>query len=291
MGLLESTRLFIWCQILACSFFILLFGWHIHQGDHLTALVYFGGSVVITLSFFITHKPVKNRLQFLSHFVFAGYTLVSLLLLLVFPQKNSYLHLSLYLAYPLLAFYLLPFKVALLFVMGFSLSANLLLMLQLEGTLRAVYALTFWLVILLTSLNRFAYFTRQELLKKQLNRDPKTQLMNQQQFLIDLKKEQERAQREATFLGVISLISKDSFNLNSVKALTSHFAPYESMYSVAANKLVVLVPLANPKDLQARQKKLAHHLPHLTLNSQLAGVEKHPVNYLKATPDKFRPAT
>lgn len=289
MGLLESIRSLVWCQFLACGFFLLLFGWHIFQGDDLTALMYFSGSLVITLALLIGQNSSQNNLQLLSRLVFASYTLVCLLLLLVTPHKNSYLHLSLYLAYPLLAFYLLPFRAALLFVIGFSISANLLLMLQLEGTFRAVYIITFWLVTLLTSLNRFAYFSRQEALQKQLSRDPKTQLMNQQQLFIDLQKEQERAQREATFLGVVFITSLDNFDSDNTKELGCIFAPYEGVYSVAANKLIALMPLAAPKDLQARKNKLSKQLPHLMLDFQLTSAEKPLAKDLTAFATKSRP--
>ena len=289
MGLFESVRSFVWCQFLACSFFILLFGWYIIHGDELTALIYLSGSMVILLVLLTGQNSSKNNLQLLNRFIFASYTLGSLLLLVLAPQKNNYLHLSLYLVYPLLAFYLLPFKVALLFVIGFAISANLLLMLQLEGTFRAVYIITFWLVTLLTSLNRFAYFTRQEALQKQLNRDPATQLLNQQQLFIDLAKEQERAQREATFLGVIRITSTNNFNLENIKELSYFFAPYESIYSVATNKLVVLVPLASPKDLQIRRNKFSKQLNHLTLDFQLTSVETPLVNNLKAFATQSRP--
>lgn len=290
MGLLDSIRSLVWCQLSACSFFVLLFGWHIFQGDDLTALMYLSGSLVIFLALLIGQNSSQNNLQLLSRFVFASYTLVSLLLLLLTPHKNSYLHLSLNLAYPLLAFYLLPFREALLFVIAFSISANLLLMLQLEGTFRAVYIITFWLVTLLTSLNRFAYFTRQETLQKQLSRDPKTQLMNQQQLFIDLQKEQERAQREATFLGVVFISNTDNFDLDNIKELGCAFAPYESVYSVAANKLVALVPLAAPKDLQTRKNKLSKQLPHLMLDFQLTSVEKPLAKDLTAFSAKSRQA-
>lgn len=287
MGLLVSIRSLVWCQFLACSFFVLLFGWHIFQGNDLTALMYLGGTMVIILSLLIGQNSTKNNLQLLSYFIFSGYTLISLLLLLIAPQKNIYLHLSLYLAYPLLAFYSLSFKPALFFVIGFSILANLLLMLQLEGTLRAAYIITFWLVTLLTSLNRFAHFTRQETLQKKLNRDPKTQLLNHQQFLLDLQKEQERAQREATFLGVLSLTSKNNFDFDSVKELTSNFAAYEEIYSLSAFKLVVLIPLANPKDFKLREKKLAKQLPHLTIVFKLSSLENPLVNDFKPTQNNF----
>ncbi|WP_027850100.1 hypothetical protein [Marinospirillum insulare] len=268
---------------MACSFFILLFGWHIYQGDDLTALMYLSGSVVIIFTLLSGQDPSKKNLQLLNRLVFAGYTLVSLILLLLAPQKNSFLHLSLYLAYPLLAFYLLPFRVALLFVIGFSILANLLLMLQLEGAFRAIYILAFWLVTLLTSLNRFTHFTRQEALQKQLNRDPKTQLLNQDQLFTDLQKEQERAEREATCLGVICFTSIENFSLVEIKELKGYFAPYEGIYSVqSANKLVALVPLATPQDLQAHKKKLTQHLPHLTLSFQITSTEQSLASDLKA---------
>lgn len=284
MGLFESIRTLKWCQLLAGSLFALLFGWHAFQGDHLTALVYLCGLLVTGLLLITEKNLSKSSHSLLSRSLFIAYTFISLLLILFTEEQNTYLNLSLHLIYPLLAFSLLHFKTALIFVLLFSVSANLLLMLQLEGTFRAAYLTTFWLVTLLTSLHSFAHFTRQTALHKRLNRDPSTELLNKSQFLVDLPKEQERAEREATFLAVICLTDEKDFDLRTANEIADHFASYETLYSVTSQQLIALVPLANPKELKLREQKLKMQLPKLQVRSQLTKSDQPAANFLKDSP-------
>lgn len=287
MGLFESIRTLTWCQLLACSLFTLLAGWHFFQGDYLPALMYFSGSLITALMFFTEQNSTNKNFKILSRVFFSAYTLISLLLLLLTNQQNSLLHLSAQLAYPLLAFSLLSFRTALFYVLIFSVIANLLLMLQLEGTFRAAYLVTFWLVILLSSLHSFAHYIRQEKLQKQLNRDQNTQFLNKRQLLVDLHKEQERAQRETTYLGVVYLENDQDFDKRTAAETAKHFAAYESLYSVATDQLVALIPLASPKDLKVREKQLLKQLPELKISLQLSSPEKPPINYLPASTNKL----
>lgn len=297
MGLIESTRILRWCQLFACTLFAMLFGWYSFQGEFLIALVYFSGFFVIGLLRFSdqncskkswpknnwsTKNRPKNSYLILSTAVFSIYTLASLAIILLVGQQGYSLHLSLLLAYPLLALSLLPFRLALFFILFFSVVANLLLMLQLEGAFRAAYLTAFWLVTLLTLLHNFAHSARQEALKQQLNRDIKTQLLNQDQLIFDLKKEQARAQREATFLGVIFIVNKSGFDLPSANEVASYFSAYEELYSLTANQLVALIPLAASSGLKNREAKLAIQFPNLSVSSQLSTEEQLITDYLQA---------
>lgn len=153
-------------------------------------------------------------------------------------------------------------------------------MLQLSGVFRAVYLTTFWLVTLLIILNHLAYFNYCEALKKQLNRDLKTQLLNSQQFLFDLNKEQERARREAVYLGIIYIKSKESFTLKNSNLMAAQFMPYEGVYYLSDDCLAALLPLATIKALKAREKALTAQFPNLTFIAQLAKEGQPLADYL-----------
>ena len=280
MGLSESMRALTACQLLACGFFALLFGWYSFQGGLLRALFYFSGFLVTSLLLLSDQGGSKNVRFFLSRIFFTCYTLASLVFIYFTDQQNSFLHLSLFLAYPLLALSLLPFRVALVFVLFFSATVNWLLMLQLSGVFRAVYLTTFWLVTLLIILNHLAYFNYCEALKKQLNRDLKTQLLNSQQFLFDLNKEQERARREAVYLGIIYIKSKESFTLKNSNLMAAQFMPYEGVYYLSDDCLAALLPLATIKALKAREKALTAQFPNLTFIAQLAKEGQPLADYL-----------
>ncbi len=282
MGLIESIRMLTWCQFLACNVFLLLFGWHITQGDYLTALLYLSGSFITILLLFNEQSQSKKYQTILRRGAFTVYTFLSLLLLLTTQLQTSYLLLSLHLAYPLLAFSLLPFRTALFFIIIFSVLANFLLMLQLEGVFRAAYVITFWLAILITSLQSFAQYSRQEKLQKQLNRDPKTQLLNRHQLMLDLHKEQERSQREATHLGIIYLTNEKKFDQHSAKEIVQLFLLYEGLYSITAHQLIALIPLASPSELKVREKALIQQLPYLNLHSQISTPKISLVDHLQA---------
>ncbi|NLW03912.1 MAG: hypothetical protein GX029_01585 [Pseudomonadaceae bacterium] len=249
--------------------FALLFSWYSFQGDFLIALVYFSGFLVTSLLFASDQNWSKKIYSISSQVVFTVYTLASLLLILLIDQQDFSLHLSLLLVYPLLALSLLPFIRAVFFIVVFSVAVNLLLMLQLEGAFRAIYLTTFWLVTLLTTLHRLAHINYREKLKKQLNHDVKTQLLNKNQFLFDLHKEQERAQREAISLGIIYIVNEKNFDLRTAKEVASYFAAYEGIYSLEKNKLVALLPLAKVKELKEKEDQLAKALPSLSFESQL----------------------
>lgn len=270
MGLLESMRVLTWCQFLACTLFLLLFSWHLPQGNYLIALLYLNGAFITVLLLSNEQAQSQQHRTILLSAAFTVYTFLSLLLLLTTKLQTSHLLLSLHLAYPLLAFSLLPFRVALLFILIFSVLANFLLMLQLEGIFRAAYVIAFWLVILLTSLQSFAQHSQQAKLQNQLNRDPQTQLLNKQQLRLDLHKEQERSQREATHLGIIYLTSEKEFNRHTAKEIAALFLIYEGLYSITTHQLAALLPLASSKELKVREKALAQALPHLKLTSQLS---------------------
>lgn len=282
MGLIESIRMLTWCQFLACNVFLLLFGWHSIQADYLAASVYLSGSLVTALLLLSEQSWSKTYYLILRRSIFSVYTLLSLLLLLFAHLQTSQLHLSVHLVYPLLAFSLLPFRIALFFVLVFSVLANLLLMLQLDGAFRAAYITTFWLVTLLTSLHSFTQHLRQEKLQKQLNRDARTQLFNLQQLKLDLPKEQARAEREATDLGVIYLIDDKSFDQNNATKIASHFAPYEGLYLVASNQIIALIPLAEAADLKLREALLLKQLPTLNISAQVSSLEEPTLGHLES---------
>ncbi len=155
-------------------------------------------------------------------------------------------------------------------------------MLQLDGAFRAAYITTFWLVTLLTSLHSFTQHLRQEKLQKQLNRDARTQLFNLQQLKLDLPKEQARAEREATDLGVIYLIDDKSFDQNNATKIASHFAPYEGLYLVASNQIIALIPLAEAADLKLREALLLKQLPTLNISAQVSSLEEPTLGHLES---------
>lgn len=269
MGLFRFEHILKGCQFLACSIFMLLAVWYFWQGDYLAAAMYASGALATGLLLWALQNPVNNHLSVLCAVLFFLYTLVALVLLVFTWQQSTLLHLSVYLAYPLLAFSLLPFRPALLFVLSFALFTNQVLMLQLDGLLRAAYLIAFWITLLLTSLHAFAQFKRREDLRRQLHRDPATQLFNQHQLNLDLHKEQQRAQRESTYLGLIYIQASKPFNLVAATEVVEQLAAYEGLYSVAPDLLVALLPLAHPDLLHKRKEELRHNLPELNFTAQL----------------------
>jgi hypothetical protein len=271
MGLFESIRTLTWCQLLASSIFLLLSAWHFHDGSHLTAGLYLAGALLVALFILPRQLITKHTHLQISVIVFTVYTLLSLALLLNSQHLQSQIYLSLHLLYPFLAFALLPFRVGLGFVVAFAASANLLLMLQLEGAFRAAFLSSFWLVILLTSIYSFTHYLRQQKIQDQLNRDPRTQLLNRQQLLTDLHKELERAQREQTFLGLICLClpQGELFELGSSNQLADEFSAFEGLYLAEEHQICALTPLASAEQLNTRVKQLQTALPHLKICGQL----------------------
>lgn len=269
MGLVASVRLLKLCQLIAGCLFFYLASLNFIQGEYNAALMFFSGCCVIVNLLKCSPTKPALRTSFLTYIIFTFYSLATLSLLLGGDQ-SSVLHLSAYLAYPFLAFSLLAFKQALTFVLIFALSANLALMVQLDGLVRVTYLCFFWGNVFLTSLNSFTYFRHQENLEHKLNRDPKTLLFNQQQFYLDLHKEQERAKREDTHLGLIYIQSDEVFNLKLAQALSAQLASYEQSYSLEPHLLVTLIPLAKAENLLARCEELRQSLPELTFTPQLS---------------------
>ena len=287
MGLFESIRTLTWCQLLACGLFALLFSWYSFQGDFIIALVYFSGFLVMGLLLLSDQNWPKKSYLIFSQVVFMVYTLASLLLILLAESPIYSLHLSLFLAYPLLALSLLSFRVALFFILFFSVAVNFLLMLQLDGVFRAAYLTVFWSITLLTLLHYFSHIAYAEGLKKQLNRDVKTQLLNKNQLVINLYKEQKRAQRELTSLGIIFIVNADAFDLCSINEIMHYFSPYEGLYSLSSNQLVALIPLFDTAELNYRENELVKQLPKLSFSSQLDTEQQPLVDYLKAYINKL----
>lgn len=287
MGLFESIRTLIWCQLFVCALFAFLFSWHSFQGEFLIALMFFSGFLVTSLLLLSNQNWPKKSYLIFSQVIFMVYTFASLLFLLLADQPIASLHLSIFLAYPFLALSLLPFKLALFFILFFSVLVNFLLMVQLEGVFRAAYLTVFWLVNLLTLLYHFSYNAYFEGLKKQLNRDVKTQLLDKSQLLIDLYKEQQRALRESTYLGVIFITNEIDFDLCSVNDVVNCFLPYEGIYSLSPNQLVVLMPLSDNAELKVRESMLVKQLPNLNFNSQSSADQQSLADYLKAYIDKL----
>lgn len=287
MGLFESIRTLTWCQLLACGLFALLFSWYSFQGNFIIALVYFSGFLVMGLLLLSDQNWSKKSYLVFSQVIFMVYTLASLSLILLAEKPIASLHLSLFLAYPLLALSLLPFRIALFFILLFSVAVNFLLMLQLDGLFRAAYLTTFWLVTLLTLLHYFSYIAYAEGLTKQLNRDVKTQLLNKNQLIINLYKEQQRALRESTSLGIIFIVNTSAFDLYSTKKIMCYFSPYEGLYSLSSNQLVALIPLSDTTELKDREAALVKQLPNLNIHSQLDTEQQPLVDYLKAYINKL----
>lgn len=267
MGLFESIRTLTWCQLLASSVFLLLASWHFHDESYLTASLYLAGALLVALFILPRQLLAKHIHLRVTLVIFIFYTLLSLLLLLQPEHLRSQIYLSLHLLYPFLAFALLPFRVGLGFVVAYAASANLLLMLQLEGAFRAAFLSAFWLVILLTSIYSFTHYLRQQKIQLQLNRDPQTQLLNRQQLLTDLHKELERAQREQTLLGLICLCQPkgEIFDLNSSHQVAAEFAAFEGLYLAKEHQICALLPLNSTEQLNNRITQLQTTFPHLKI--------------------------
>lgn len=251
----------------------------------MTASLYLAGALLVAL-FILPHQLINKHTHLrISVFVFTLYTLLSLLLLLESQHLQSQIYLSLHLLYPFLAFALLPFRIGLGFVVIFAASANLLLMLQLEGAFRAAFLTAFWLVILLTSIYSFTHHLRQQKIQDQLNRDPRTQLLNYQQLLADLHKELERAQREQTFLGLICLCQPQGvfFDLSSSNQLAVEFSIFEGLYLAEEHQIFALIPLASTEQLNTRIKQLQTALPHLTIRGHRCMQELSAEENLRST--------
>jgi hypothetical protein len=152
-------------------------------------------------------------------------------------------------------------------VLVFAVSANLLLMLQLEGTLRAAYLIGFWVTVLLSSLYSFAHQLRQQKLQQQLNRDPETRLLNRNQLFKDLHKELERAQREDTQLGLLIMqrLDQGAFDASTAQAITGLLASFEKLYTASSHQLCVLLPMGSAEQLPERCNRLQEQLPQLQL--------------------------
>lgn len=284
MGPFESMRTLTWCQLLACGLFLLLSGWHYSIGYNLMACLYLSGGLVTATFLIPGNKLAKNHHLILSSFLFSIYTLCSLALLLQPQYLNSLTHLSIHLIYPLLAFALLPFRVGLLFVLVFALFTNLVLMLQLEGTLRAAFLIGFWLVILLTTLYSFTHQSWQQKLQDQLNRDPVTQLFNRQQLFADIHKELERAQRENTLLGLISfnLQPPARFDLQTTTELSQLFAPFEELYSAGERQVCALLPLSHADKLAQRVQVIQQQRAQFDISAHLCKNDVDAIAFINA---------
>ncbi|WP_072326635.1 hypothetical protein [Marinospirillum alkaliphilum] len=273
---------------MACSLFVLLAGWHFHIGWYLAACLYLAGALslanlllprtLFTGKSFSSKSINNNHQQAFASGALALYTLLALLLLVQDLHLDSLTHLSIHLVFPFLAFALLPFRAALFYILIFAVTANLLLMLQLEGTLRAAYLIGFWITVLLSSLYSFTHQLRQQRLQEQLNRDPDTRLYNPEQLLKDLHKELERAQREATGLGLILLQQQNDkqFDLPTAQTVSRCLSSYEGLYSISENRLCALIPLGSAEQLQDRTETLRQNLPDLLIDQHLCSASDNP---------------
>lgn len=282
MGLLESIRTLTWCQLLASSLFALLSAWHLYSGNSLLGLAYLSGLLFLSIHLIIKNQLTPKRRFEFSLATFSLYCLVSLTLLFLPEHYQSLTALSLHLAFPFLAFSLLPFRPALLFVLGFTLVANLLAMLHLDGSLRVTFIISLWLATLLTSVYSFTHELRQQSLQRLLSRDPSTGLFNRKQLHQDLEKEQQRALREGTALAIFELDAPHSHNWNrkQLEELTNRFAAYERIYQFTAHKLLVLAPIKDEEQLQERHQQLQAKLNQLQLRAYLCPLDGLPARIL-----------
>ncbi|MDR9468430.1 hypothetical protein [Marinospirillum sp.] len=284
MGLLESIRTLTWCQLLAGSFFALFSAWYFYTGDQLLALVYLSGCLVLLVHLLPDPLLSSDKRQTLTLLAFFLYTLVTLVLLITPEHYLSLTQLSLHLAFPYLAFSLLPFRPALLLVLGFALLANLLAMLHLEGSLRVTFLAALWLVTLMTSVYSFTHQLRQQNLKNRLNRDLHSGLFNRRQLHDDLVKEQQRAQREGTALGLLQLEQEagQPWTTKQLTELSQCFAPFERIYSLSTQALIVLLPLGDKSQLQVRQEQVGTELPWARIHACNCAPDAQPTSLLAA---------
>jgi len=284
MGLVESIRTLTWCQLLAGSFFALSSAWYFYSGEQLLALVYLSGGLVLLIHRLPTSLLAELQRKTLTFLAFCLYSLVSLALLITPEHYLSLNHLSLHLVFPYLAFSLLPFRSALMLVLGFALLANLLAMLHLDGSLRVTFLAALWLVTLMTSIYSFTHQLRQQNLQGLLSRDLNSGFFNRKQLYSDLTKEQQRALREGTALGILKLQPKSgqSWTKKHLGELSQSFAPFERIYSFSAQVLIVLLPLGKESQLYARQQQLEKDLPEVQIESTPCATEVQPANLLDA---------
>ena len=285
MGRLESMRTLIGCQSLAGSLFAVLAIGYFHAGLTLLAWIYLCGSLLLLLLFIPTQQLPSHRRRWLLASTFLLYTLIAILLLASPEYLTSLNTLSLYLAFPVLVFSLLPFRAALLLVLGFALISNLLGMLFLEGTLRASFLTAFWLITLLTTVHSFTHQQRQQDLKAYLSKDPNTGLFNQQLLFTDLHKEVERARRERTQLALLRLEGgqlTQADTLARLQALEQAFAPYERLYQGSDHHLVVLLPLGQATQLDERLEQLADHLSSWRISALVCDLQLSAQGLLQA---------
>lgn len=267
MGLVESIRTLTWCQVLASSLFVLSSAWYFYSGEQLLALVYLAGGLVLLVHRLPTSLLAELQRKTLTFFAFCVYTLASLVLLITPEHYLSLNHLSLHLVFPYLAFILLPFRTALMLVLGFALLANLLAMLHLDGSLRVTFLAALWLVTLMTSIYSFTHQLRQQKLQNLLSRDLNSGFFNRKQLYSDLSKEQQRALREGTALGILKLQPKpgQSWSKKHLSELSQYFAPFERIYNFSGQVLIVLLPLGEESQLQDRQQQLENDLPDVQI--------------------------
>ncbi|SFC03040.1 hypothetical protein SAMN05660443_1221 [Marinospirillum celere] len=282
MGLLESIRTLTWCQLLASGLFALLSAWYFYSGNQLLALAYLTGLLFISIHLFTKTQLAAKRQTYLGLLAFSAYCLVSLTLLLLPEHYQSLTALSLHLAFPFLAFSLLPFRPALLFVLGFTLVANLLAMIHLDGSFRFTFLTALWLVTLMTSVYSFTHELRQQNLYQLLSRNPETGLFNRKQLAQDLEKEQQRALREGTALAIFELESQESpvWSKKQLQDLLSVFAAYERIYHFSSKKLLILAPIKEQEQLQERSRQLEIDLDDLKLHSYLCPLDALPARIL-----------
>ena len=278
MGLLESKRILNCCSFLAAAGFALLSAWYFQANNPLLAALYAVG-LLLFLVRSLSPNLIRASLQqqFLLVLMLI-YTSLSIILLATPTTYLSLIQLSLHFAYPLIAFGLLGFRLAIIFVVGFALAFNLLIMLQLEGTLRAAVLTAFWLITLLSSINSFAHLQRQLKLKHFLSKDPTTGLLNQQQLEIDLNKEIERAKRELTALALVKVRLSDPTNQQSnplVKKLQASLAAYERLYYTDDQQLIILLPLGEEQQLTTRLERLRSKNPELPLAACCSTLESN----------------
>lgn len=284
MGLVESIRTLTWCQLLAGSLFALFSAWYFYSGDQLLALVYLSGCLLLLVHLLPAPLLSRHKHQLFTLLAFCLYTLVTLALLLTPEHYLSLTHLSLHLAFPYLAFSLLPFRPALLLVLGFALLANLLAMLHLEGSLRVTFLAALWLVTLMTSIYSFTHLLRQQDLQNLLSRDLNSGLFNRKQLYCDLVKEQQRAAREGTALGLLQLEqeTEQTWTQKQLSELSHCFAPFERIYSFSSPLLIVLLPLGEKNQLQERCDQVEAELPWLHIQSCNCPLDVQPASLLKA---------
>ncbi|WP_114418484.1 GGDEF domain-containing protein [Marinospirillum perlucidum] len=275
---------------MAGCFFALLAGWCVYADKHTLSLIYLSGTLLFLVASLPTSLIKPAHRYRLTLWVFCVYTLVSLALLLTPEHYTSLTFLSLHLAFPFIAFGLLTFHTALFFVLGFALLANLLVMLHLEGSLRLTFLAAIWLMTLLTSIHSFTHHLRQQNLKELLSRDPVTGLFNRKQLINDVKKEQQRAQREATSLGLLKLTTPNNepWTNKQIQDVSQAFAPFERLYYFSSQRLAVLLPLATDTQLDKRTQELIEVCPDIRVDGSLCALDALPASLVYPDAEQAR---